>query len=562
MRTKDIIVTLHKIDSLLLIFLFCTGITLPLIDSVFHLDPAEPLVENRELTPKPVFAFKWSIVKDYPRSFENYFRDHLGLRKTLIRWNNLIYVKWLKISPHHRIVVGKKGWLFVGDELVNYYRGVPPHTLPMLAHRALILEERSHWLAQQNIPLIYIFTAEKSSVYPEFMPSSLNRVDQQTLMDYFTEYLKRYTNVEFIDLRHALLEAKAKNQLYPRTSSTWNSYGAFIGYREIINHLASRFPALTSISETELIATQKPDLGFDLAVLLGLNHILTKERIIWSPRKMNAKRINDIPLKEYQPCRPHFAMETTDDNLPRAVMFRDCFTDELIPFLSENFRRIAYIYQPVIDVSTIRREKPNLVLHELAERALITKNWKPNPLEVSHSYLAERFNISRDVRFDIKHDSDRKAIKTKGDIQINHSAEYLQLTVKNQESSFTVPLNLRNSASLLIAHLDLYCSQDTILKLTYTKRLPGKWGGETYISDYIQKIFKIPVSKSKYLMEEESFEVELKSSRYTYYIPLTAENLYGTIVFQPITAPNNLEIYILEIRNTPYPHEKMPSSNT
>ncbi|MCX7766098.1 MAG: hypothetical protein N2246_05265 [Candidatus Sumerlaeia bacterium] len=562
MLTKDFIVTMHKIDCLLLIFLFCAGMFLPLIGNVFNIDPGEPLVENRELTPKPTFVFRWSIVKDYPKAFENYFRDHLGFRKTLIRWNNLIYVKLLKISPHPRIVVGKKGWLFVGDELVNYFRGVPAPTLAMLAHRARILEERSHWLAQQNIPLIYIFTAEKSSIYPEFMPSSLNRVDQQSLMDYFTEYLRRYTSVDFIDLRPVLLQAKAKNQLYPRTSSTWNSYGAFIGYREIINHLANKFPALTPLSETDLTATQKPDFGFDLAVLLGLNHILTEPHIVWTPRKMNARRINDIPLKEYQPRRAHFAMETTDDNLPRAVMFRDCFTDELLPFLSENFRRIAYIYQPVIDVSTIHRENPDLVMHELAERALVMKNWKPNPLEVSHTYLSERFNMSQDVRFDIKRNSDRKAIKTKGNISIKPNAAYLQLSVQNKDASIILPLNLQNPASLLIARLELHCSRDTILKLNYKKRLPGKWAGETYISDYFQKIFKISPPKSKYLMEEESFEVELKSGRYTYYIPLTAENLFGAVVLQSITAPNNLEIYALEIRNVPYPHEQITSSNT
>ncbi|MCD6384684.1 hypothetical protein J7M23_02800, partial [Candidatus Sumerlaeota bacterium] len=93
---------LQKIESIILIVLFWAGILLPLIDNAFNIDPAPELVEKRRPAEKPVFRWQWSTIKEYPRAFVDYYRDHLGFRDSLIRWYNWFHIICLKTSPIYK----------------------------------------------------------------------------------------------------------------------------------------------------------------------------------------------------------------------------------------------------------------------------------------------------------------------------------------------------------------------------------------------------------------------------------------------------------------------------
>ena len=63
--------------------------------------------------------------------------------------------------------------------------------------------------------------------------------------------------------------------------------------------------------------------------------------------------------------------EHPDDRLPRAVMFRDSFATWLIPLFSENFSRILFSWQYTFDHDLVERERPDIVIQEMVERALM-----------------------------------------------------------------------------------------------------------------------------------------------------------------------------------------------
>jgi alginate O-acetyltransferase complex protein AlgJ len=69
------------------------------------------------------------------------------------------------------------------------------------------------------------------------------------------------------------------------------------------------------------------------------------------------------------------ATEISDATLPRAVMFHDSFGESLQPFLSQHFSRIVYSSGPAdwrrnCDPQLVERERPQLVIQEIAERLL------------------------------------------------------------------------------------------------------------------------------------------------------------------------------------------------
>ena len=58
--------------------------------------------------------------------------------------------------------------------------------------------------------------------------------------------------------------------------------------------------------------------------------------------------------------------------LPRAVMYRDSMAIPLIPLLSENFSRIVYVSGRRLDPALIAREKPDVVIEQMVERAMLS----------------------------------------------------------------------------------------------------------------------------------------------------------------------------------------------
>jgi hypothetical protein len=65
--------------------------------------------------------------------------------------------------------------------------------------------------------------------------------------------------------------------------------------------------------------------------------------------------------------------------LPRAVVYRDSMAIPLIPLLSENFSRVAYVSSRRLDPAFIEREAPDIVIDEMVERAMLAPVATPMP---------------------------------------------------------------------------------------------------------------------------------------------------------------------------------------
>ena len=65
-----------------------------------------------------------------------------------------------------------------------------------------------------------------------------------------------------------------------------------------------------------------------------------------------------------------FAYGVDRRDLPRAVVFRDSFSNALIPFLSENFERTLYVWDPDLLPEFVESERPDVVIQQIAERLI------------------------------------------------------------------------------------------------------------------------------------------------------------------------------------------------
>ena len=98
-----------------------------------------------------------------------------------------------------------------------------------------------------------------------------------------------------------------------------------------------------------------PERSFDLRVAEPRAEVPRKQRAGWEDR-----------VRRQLP----FALGTGDERLPKAVMFRDSFANALVPYLSESFSRIVYVWERDVNPEVVELEQPDVVIQEIAERFL------------------------------------------------------------------------------------------------------------------------------------------------------------------------------------------------
>jgi len=370
---------------------FLLLISIPLLDTVFKISRPVFIKENRRLAPPPHFELRSPLA--FLRKTEAYFNDHFGLRTQLLQSHSRLVLQLFRASSSPKVIIGRQGWLYLAhggdfDNEINYYRNVLPFTRQELEQFRKILEERRDWLARRGIRYLFMLAPAKSTIYPEFMPAAYNKVHSRSRLDQLKEYLSRYSNLQLLDLRPALLREKQSHRIYHKTDSHWNELGGYFAYKEMITRLSEYFPQMRPLPLDGFTLGQASTPGGDLAIMLSLQRTLFREmRITLTPKVPSRTRLA-APTPGFRPkarwVRLH-AIECPDGRIPAAVMVHDSYAQQLHPYLSEHFRRIVYIWDWSMRffIQVIEKEKPWVIIDEMSERSLL------NPIPVNPDALKD-----------------------------------------------------------------------------------------------------------------------------------------------------------------------------
>jgi len=320
----------------------------------------------------PELAFR--TLEEFPGRFDQYYNDHFIFRNTLIRWNSVLKVRYLKTSPlPSKVIIGKDNWLFYADEgALDNYKCTSIFSIDDLQKIKRTVEKRGKWLKGHGIVYYLMPAPEKQTIYPEFMPDSIERVRNASRLDQVVEYIAKNSKVKVVDVRQDLYAKKREGPLFRKIDTHWNQYGAFIVSDSLLRVIAQDFPAISPPAITDFSVTFETVRRGDLVDMLAITGDILSERV---PRLIpkDVKKAPDLAWVDLQnPFKiEEMVVKTMGNNtLPRMVMFRDSFATPLIPFISAHFSRSVYVWSFSFDPDLILREKPNVVIDELNERYL------------------------------------------------------------------------------------------------------------------------------------------------------------------------------------------------
>ncbi|GFK94279.1 putative alginate O-acetylase AlgJ [Fundidesulfovibrio magnetotacticus] len=374
--------------------LFCLAIALPLSAQLLHFAPREKLGEATS-TPFPEAALNPAGIQAVCRALTGGWLDkNFPFRGMLIRWHNFTSTSLFgSLSGNAPVVVGKEGWLYLakdrGIDLEADHRSVAPLTAEDLDRLHAVYAERRAWLAERGIAYLVVIAPNKSSVYPEHLPASWDQAGRTSHLEQAVERFRRDGSVDLLDLREPLMQAKVGREVFYRTDSHWNAYGAFPSYQAIIERLAPRFPVLKPMREEDFIVQEYAHLGGDLSFMVGLEDLVLDNKVLFFARKpLKARGITPGAVRPGY-VQPAQGSVREDASLPRAIFFHDSYFWELVPFLGEHFSRAVYVWvrpglrgaKSLFDKELIEKERPDVVVEEIAERFFLQGTMPPREIK-------------------------------------------------------------------------------------------------------------------------------------------------------------------------------------
>lgn len=384
--------------------------------------------EYRRLLTKPVL--KDAPLSAFPKNFTEYFNDDFGLRNIFIKMYGDIKLNIFNTHPLYSNLLGKKGWVFMNPVVFPSVDGWHLHadfTDDELNHIAKYLQAENDWLKKQGALYIVVIVPYKEDVYPENYPYP-NYIVTKPLLDHFIAHMQRATDLNILDLRQSLMQAKLIYPVYYHTDSHWNQWGAYVGYQQISNVASIHIPGFHLYTSSEFDITpqyyqrwvgdlmrtsatwkeQVPDVGvklrpkpnvfgkyskLDQIYVYGdsfaqtqhfadrkdfLEHfpeLKNKLNLIFaSPTDSSQLRIK-LPIDQLIPVIENsFSDKKLAKRLERYLVNFRLQDDELLGlnyFLQLNFEQIHFRQrQEPLEKELIARDHPQLVIREIIEQTL------------------------------------------------------------------------------------------------------------------------------------------------------------------------------------------------
>ena len=322
------------------------------------LRPTVESAENRVLSAFPSFTKRDGRVNiAFFQQFDTWFSEHFAFRNELVFLDSVVQSDIFHSSANEKVIVGRDGWLYYASTLPDYQGTglVSEREICSMAHN-LKLTER--FVREHGAKLLLAFPANKNTLYGDFMPWYCPAPDGTAHNLFRLQDRLAALGLPYADL-HGLF-SKEPEILYHRQDSHWNSKGAMLAYTLMMDRLSLPHEDFAALPVTRAL-THEGDLGRMLYTFYG---------------KKGADYAYALDGR-YEIVEA--AGQTGDGWIETAgtvgrgtlLMFRDSFTDALLPFFASSFKTAYFTKEQPYGLETLlERCAPDAVIFEKAERNL------------------------------------------------------------------------------------------------------------------------------------------------------------------------------------------------
>lgn len=327
--------------------------------------------ENRTLAKKSQLFLDNIINLNFGKETEEWLSDHFYKRELVIRENNKLN-KIIKGRIENNLAfLGKEDWIFYkGDNSILNYQNINLFSDEELnkIKNELILREK--YFNSKKAKYYTIIIPDKNKIYGDrYYPKYIKKINSIGRGKQLQLYLQNLNinNVSIIYPYESLLEESKKNLIYWKNDTHWNTYGAYIGYLELMKEIKKDFPDIKEVQKKDLSISKKSHLNADLSIFLFDVDKKLKERyknILYENFSLKKEIFNYIKNDDKN------GVITKSNKKYKVLVFRDSFTISMIPYISQTFGEVNYVWSHNLNEyeTLINDYKPDIVIYESVER--------------------------------------------------------------------------------------------------------------------------------------------------------------------------------------------------
>lgn len=225
------------------------------------------------------------------------------------------------------------------------------------------LESRFAWCRDNGAAARFLIIPEKHVVYADKLPL-FTRVSPHRPAMQLLGALQGTVKDRTIYPVDALKAASLVQPTYLRTDTHWNAHGAHVAYRALTESLRDEI-ALETVAEDDLTWRQRPFVG-DLGVRFAREQGESRSVLVQNPDHALIFQNHNFGRGAVH------VYENKRRDLPHCVLFRDSFSNALIPYLMHGFSRLVAVSSLSCHYDLLEQEKPDVVLFAAIERFLAT----------------------------------------------------------------------------------------------------------------------------------------------------------------------------------------------
>ena len=353
------------------IALIVAAIAIVLTPQVFRFVPLPPvaLTENRVLAPPPQLPTDFPSMHTFFQKLNDYLQDSFPLRGQAIAGLN--FVRYLAgYSSLSKVVVGKDGWLFYddGSHMVQG-RGTLRYHPDVLAEWMRGLQQRLDYARQQGASYYVLPAPPQETIYPEKLPDWLTH-EPTTDVDELLEAARAKGIDQIVNVRPALVAAKASRAVYGPFDIHWNGDGAYTAYRTLMQRISRDYPDLAPLPQSSFKGGQAKADG--LPRMLGIADFIKGRQLSYATAPMHDEKRTTF-LSERKDWAAPQILETDSSSGRTLLLIRDSFGSELVSFLKPHFRRMIVVH--LVDDGSLRKDlieryRPDIVIFESSASSL------------------------------------------------------------------------------------------------------------------------------------------------------------------------------------------------
>ena len=340
---------IFELRSRIEIVFLATFFTLLCIPMSHISDEEKSEQENRMLAKFPSLYVNGLINKSYGTDFEKWFNDRFLGRDFFIGLYNKVILSFNDKIDNEKVFQGKEDWLFYKREgsIENFQNAVLFRDKD-LQNIATQLQNIYEWCDKHNKKFYFIIAPDKNKIYGEYFPEmKKKRSDAQSRARQLLQYLKKYTKLKVLYLYDMLVSNKDKGLLYYRNDTHWNELGAYLGYQEIIKMVKVDSPDV-SVFQADAYKKIKRLRG-------DLTNMYPAELQIEDNTSYDIPQINNMAQCDgiiSNPIKPILC--TSSNSELKILVFRDSFTNSLVPYFGKSFGKAKYIWRSDINNEDIK----------------------------------------------------------------------------------------------------------------------------------------------------------------------------------------------------------------